>query len=488
MNPPRSDAVSARSRPGWRVPHFDYPLVAGALYTAADLAAVGLAAVVASFIIGGDLSMTLPQKLVAVISLFLTRIWFSQIGLYHSWRGRSLIEHVGALTLAWTAVIMSVVLFAFFLDEAGHVNRDWIGVWFLIGWVLICTARSAATLGLREVRKRGWNHKRVLVVGNDSWKNTVVRRLNNAIDYGLDVVAVLSASQDEWGTDLDGVPVVGGPEVIPSVLAEEQIDEVWICAGSEADSQLDGSVDKVLRLLRHNTVTQRIIPCVESAPWMQKPVVDILGLPVVNVSVSPMRNVVNRAIKAVEDRVVAALILLIASPVMLATALAIKLTSRGPVLFKQMRHGWDGQPIEIYKFRTMVVHDEESGQVTQARKGDPRVTPLGNFLRRTSLDELPQFINALQGRMSIVGPRPHAIEHNQFYMHKIDAYMQRHKVKPGITGWAQINGLRGETGTVEKMRKRVEYDFYYIDNWSVWFDLRIILLTVVRGFFHPNAY
>ncbi|HIE54086.1 MAG TPA: exopolysaccharide biosynthesis polyprenyl glycosylphosphotransferase, partial [Chromatiaceae bacterium] len=169
-------------------------------------------------------------------------------------------------------------------------------------------------------------------------------------------------------------------------------------------------------------------------------------------------------------------------------AMGVKLSSPGPVLFKQKRHGWDGKPIRIYKFRTMKVHEEKEGQVTQAKRGDPRITPFGAFLRRTSLDELPQFFNVLQGRMSIVGPRPHAIEHNELYKDQVDAYMQRHRVKPGITGWAQVNGWRGETNTLEKMEKRVEYDLYYIENWSLWFDLKIIFLTLFRGFVHKNAY
>jgi putative colanic acid biosynthesis UDP-glucose lipid carrier transferase len=157
------------------------------------------------------------------------------------------------------------------------------------------------------------------------------------------------------------------------------------------------------------------------------------------------------------------------------------------VLFKQLRHGWDGKPIKVYKFRTMRLHDDEAS-IRQATRDDTRVTRIGALLRRTSLDELPQFFNVLQGRMSIVGPRPHAIEHNHYYMDQIDSYMQRHKVKPGITGWAQVNGYRGETDTLAKMERRVEHDLYYIENWSLWLDAKIIVLTIVRGFVHPNAY
>ena len=173
---------------------------------------------------------------------------------------------------------------------------------------------------------------------------------------------------------------------------------------------------------------------------------------------------------------------------LLGIAVAVKLTSKGPVLYRQRRHGWNGEEIWVYKFRSMVVHAEQHGQVTQAQKHDARITPLGAFLRRTSLDELPQFFNVLQGRMSIVGPRPHALVHNEHYKELVPGYMLRHKVKPGITGWAQVNGLRGETDTLDKMQKRVEYDLYYIENLSLWLDLKIIVATVFKGFINKNAY
>ena len=213
----------------------------------------------------------------------------------------------------------------------------------------------------------------------------------------------------------------------------------------------------------------------------------VLGVPMLDISFSPMAGP-NLVLKWLEDRVLAACILVLISPLLLAVAVAVKLTSPGPVLFKQRRHGWHGETIEVYKFRSMVVHQEAGDHVTQARRNDSRITPLGSFLRRTSLDELPQFINVLQGRMSIVGPRPHAVQHNLHYRELIPRYMLRHKVKPGITGWAQINGLRGETDTVDKMAARVQADIFYIENWSLWLDLKIILLTVLKGFGGKNAY
>jgi len=192
-------------------------------------------------------------------------------------------------------------------------------------------------------------------------------------------------------------------------------------------------------------------------------------------------------IKRLEDLLLGSLILLLISPLMLGIAVAVKLTSPGPVFFKQRRYGLHGQVIEVWKFRSMSVLEDDQN-VRQARKNDPRITPLGAFLRGTSLDELPQFFNVLQGTMSIVGPRPHAVAHNEEFRKLIHGYMLRHKVKPGITGWAQVNGWRGETNVIEKMEKRVEYDLYYINNWSVWLDLKIILKTIFGGMRGKNAY
>jgi putative colanic acid biosynthesis UDP-glucose lipid carrier transferase len=196
---------------------------------------------------------------------------------------------------------------------------------------------------------------------------------------------------------------------------------------------------------------------------------------------------INSLMKRVSDIVISSIILILIAPILLVVAIGVKLSSPGPAIFKQKRNGLDGDEITVYKFRSMRSQDN-GAVVKQATRGDSRITPFGAFLRRTSLDELPQFINVLQGRMSIVGPRPHAVAHNEQYRSLIRAYMVRHKVKPGITGWAQVNGLRGETETVEKMKARVEYDLEYLRNWSVGFDLRIILRTITLVLFDRNAY
>jgi putative colanic acid biosynthesis UDP-glucose lipid carrier transferase len=210
------------------------------------------------------------------------------------------------------------------------------------------------------------------------------------------------------------------------------------------------------------------------------------GVPVVSLLESPFVGL-NGLVKRLTDIVLASLILILIAPVLLVVAIGVKLGSPGPVIFRQRRNGLDGDEIVVYKFRSMRVM-ENGPQVTQATKGDPRVTPFGAFIRRTSLDELPQFVNVLQGRMSIVGPRPHAVAHNEQYRPIIRSYMVRHKVKPGITGWAQVNGCRGETDVVEKMAARVHYDLEYLRNWSLGLDLRIIARTVRQMLFDRSAY
>ncbi|MET0857060.1 MAG: exopolysaccharide biosynthesis polyprenyl glycosylphosphotransferase, partial [Telluria sp.] len=210
------------------------------------------------------------------------------------------------------------------------------------------------------------------------------------------------------------------------------------------------------------------------------------GMPVVAICETPFMGL-NSAIKRASDIVFSLAILLLVSPLMLATALAVRLSSPGPVIFRQRRYGLYGEEIIVYKFRSMKVVDDGAA-VIQARRDDQRFTPIGAFLRRSSLDELPQFINVLQGRMSIVGPRPHAISHNEQYRKLIKGYMLRHKVKPGITGWAQVNGLRGETATLDKMQARIQYDLDYLRSWSVWLDLWIILKTVKVVLARDNAH
>ncbi|MDA7746949.1 undecaprenyl-phosphate glucose phosphotransferase [Psychromonas sp.] len=245
-------------------------------------------------------------------------------------------------------------------------------------------------------------------------------------------------------------------------------------------------IELILRELGDTTVDVHLVPDFFTFNLMNARLSHVGDTQTISVYESPMSGLSYLA-KRIEDIVGASLILSVIALPMLIISILIKLDSSGPVFFKQKRYGLSGKSINVWKFRSMTVADN-GDVVKQATKGDARITKLGAFLRKTSLDELPQFINVLQGQMSIVGPRPHAVAHNEEYRSLVDFYMLRHKVKPGITGWAQINGWRGETDTLDKMKKRVEFDLHYIRNWSVLFDIKIVFLTLFKGFIHKNAY
>lgn len=250
--------------------------------------------------------------------------------------------------------------------------------------------------------------------------------------------------------------------------------------------QEEAKIKKIVQQLTDTTCSVLLIPDIFTFNILQARTEEINGVPVVPLFDTPLSGI-NMIFKRLEDIIVSTVILLLISPVLLIISVAVKFSSPGPVLFRQLRYGMDGKPIRVWKFRSMRVMENDEN-VVQATKNDIRVTKVGKFLRSTSLDELPQFFNVWCGQMSVVGPRPHAVAHNEQYRALIQGYMLRHKVKPGITGLAQINGWRGETDTLEKMEKRIEYDLLYIRGWSIWLDLKIIFLTVFKGFINKSAY
>ncbi len=421
-----------------------------------------------------------------VVGVLLAAVAFSRFGLYRAWRGGSVLEEIGRITAAWWLVAAVMVVLAFFVQLGADYSRIWAAGWFVLGWLLLLTSRMLLRAVLYRLRARGRNIRRVLVVGADGLGAAVAGRLQSAPWTGLRVAGVFGEGHEQvQGLQPDGERWEIRPRMdgIRQFVEWEDIDQVWLALPLSQEQKIRDIYDR----LRKTTVDVRLVPEVSSLRLLNRSITDVAGLPVVDLSYSPM-NGGNEWIKLVEDQVLSAVILLLISPLLLGIALAIKLTSPGPVLFKQTRHGLGGGEIEVYKFRSMVHRPNADGEAVQAQANDPRVTRLGAFLRRTSLDELPQLINVLQGRMSIVGPRPHPVWLNEQHMDRIDAYAQRHKVKPGITGWAQVNGYRGETDTLEKMQKRVEYDLYYIEHWSLWFDLRILMMTAFKGFVNRNAY
>ena len=447
-----------------------------------DVAAVVAGAAIAYLWRFGPKPVSVPYESAVIIGTLLSAIAFQYFGGYRAWRGRDLLDQLKGLVTGWLLVVTILIVLAFLTKTSAVYSRQWMVAWVVSVSTTLCLFRLAMYELSRLMRRKGWNHRRIVIVGAGALGRDVLRNIRESQWLGLDVLAFFDDKAALHGQEVDGV-AVHNSESLGRYVPENRVQEVWLALPLRADQR----VKQLLEQLRHSTVTVRFVPDIFGFRLLNHAVTEIAGIPVIDLSASPMVGV-NRIVKEIEDKVVAFVILVMISPLLLLIAGAVKLSSEGPVLFKQKRHGWDGRAITVYKFRTMKVHEEAGGKVTQATKGDSRVTPLGRLLRRTSLDELPQFFNVLQGRMSIVGPRPHAIKHNEEYMDKIDAYMQRHKVKPGITGWAQVNGLRGETDTLEKMKQRVEYDLFYIENWSLWFDIKIIILTVFKGFIHDQAY
>jgi len=435
-----------------------------------DFLLIVLASYLSHFLRFGDWVM-LDYYMVATLVVALVVVACQVLlGSYLSWRGRHFFRQLGRVYMGWLLALASIAVLAVLLRVAENYSRIWLVTTIGLALLLVSLFRLSIFLFLRYTRVRGRNLKRVVVVeSGDSAANVKARR-SLLPENGYDLVHLMPFERSsEW------------LEALAQAVSECGAHELWLCLPLE-----DGRYIKaILHGLRHHTVDVRYFPDLGDLPLLNHRVGEVAGLYTLDLSRSPMEGPA-RLLKRAEDLVLGGLLSLLILPVCVVVAVAIKCTSRGPVIFKQYRTGINGRRFKVYKFRSMEVHEEASGQVTQARRGDPRVTKLGAFLRRTSLDELPQFFNVLQGRMSLVGPRPHALAHNEYYMDMVESYMQRHKVKPGITGWAQVNGYRGETDTLEKMEKRVEYDLWYINNWSLGLDLKIIVLTVFKGFFNAQ--
>lgn len=405
---------------------------------------------------------------------------FRNMGLYRPRRTSSLISEFSDIVKASTLAVTILVAFSFFFIRY-DVSRLVFFYFWLISVVSLCLKRAAFRKVLRFIRRKGYNFRRVLIVGGGDLGVRAARKIKNSPWAGFVIVGYLD-DYKPIGMLVEEGRVLGRISDVESIVDKNNVDQVLITLPVRAYKRLAYVIEK----LRDKLVNISIVPDIYQAITLNAGVADLDGLPLINLTDTPMYGW-DVVIKRFLDIFVSLIALIITSPVLIFIALVIKTTSSGPILFKQRRYGLDGKVIWVYKFRTMTVC-EDGPDVPQAKKCDPRITPFGVFLRRTSLDELPQFFNVLQGDMSVVGPRPHAIAHNEQYRKLIRRYMLRHKVKPGMTGWAQINGWRGETDTLDKMEKRVSYDLYYIENWSIWLDIKIIWLTLWEGLVSKNAY
>ena len=420
----------------------------------------------------------------ALLAVTLFALFAELQGVYRSWRLGSTGEEMRTVVTIWLFVVFTLLALAFATKTTAIFSRVMAMTWFVAVPVVLGAMRLLVRSAVRHARRKGANTRRVAVVGNNPIGHGLIEHLEamswsglmvcGVFDYDVGKEACLSVGHENCRVE-------SVDELLRKARAGE-VDVVYVALPLRDEHRIDALVDS----LADTTVSAYVVPDMFVAGLMNSRWVDFGGMPIVSVYETPVFGLYEW-VKRVEDIVLSSLILLLTAPLMLAIALAVKLSSHGPILFRQRRYGLNGAVVEVWKFRTMKVW-EDGEHVPQATRSDARNTAVGSILRRTSLDELPQFFNVLQGTMSVVGPRPHAVAHNEQYRKLIKGYMLRHKVKPGITGWAQINGWRGETDTLDKMQKRIEYDLEYIQNWSLWLDLRIILLTLAKGVAGRNAY
>ncbi|WP_168016888.1 undecaprenyl-phosphate glucose phosphotransferase [Halomonas salinarum] len=395
---------------------------------------------------------------------------------YRTWRGRVLSPLLLKLMIGYIIVGMTCSTLLFLLDLSSDFSRLWVLSWFIMSFLGSLIVRMAAYPIINRVRLHGGNRRHVVLIGDEHSCATAASHLQAERTAGFDIADIyLTESGNEGELEAHGL---SGVRYTSDLVHSIDSDEIWICLPLSSGDQVKG----ILNELGTTAANVRFIPDMRDFRLINHDISNVANLYLLNMSCTPISGA-NRWIKGVEDRVISALILMLISPVMVAVATGIKLSSPGPVFYRQERVSWNGKPFNMLKFRSMPVGSEKNGVQWGGAKGKT-TSKFGSFIRRTSLDELPQFINVLMGDMSIVGPRPERTVFVERFKREIPGYMQKHLMKAGITGWAQINGWRGDTD----LEKRIECDLWYIENWSVMLDLKIIFLTIFKGFINKNAY
>ena len=420
----------------------------------------------------------------AIVAVVVFHFSGQSLGLYRAWRGERIGRELWRVALSWCVVAGVLLALAFVLKRSAEYSRFISIVWGLSAPMAVALWRIFLRLSLRKIRARGRNTRVVAIAGCTELGKRVSEVVRQSPWMGLEMKGFYDDRlpercypiPDELGA------YVGKLDELVQAARSGKIDLIYIALPLRAEPRINELVTK----LADSTASVYMAADFYAFDLLRAHWGSLGDVPIVSIHETPFYGV-DGWLKRVEDIALGSLILLLISLPMLVIAIGVKLSSRGPVFFRQRRYGLNGEVIYVLKFRSMVVMEDDSA-VKQATKNDKRITTFGAFLRRTSLDELPQFLNVITGQMSIVGPRPHAVAHNELYRTKIKGYMLRHKVKPGITGWAQVNGWRGETDTLEKMEKRVEHDLAYIRNWSLLWDLKIIFLTVFGSKVRKNAY
>ena len=384
--------------------------------------------------------------------------------------------------LSWASLFAILLFLAYATKSSAIYSRRVLITWFLLTPVVILAGRILVSAVVSRLMISSKNQRHAVIAGANPIALSLANKIADTPHFGMVMDGFFEdRSRQRLGVGGD-LAILGGLTDLPDFVRKNKTDIIFIAIPIKNVQRVTDLLDE----LHDTTASIYFVPDVFVFDLIQCRTVDIKGIPAVALCETPFYGF-RGVSKRTSDYFIALLALILASPIMITTAILIKLTSKGSVIFKQRRYGLDGREIVVYKFRSMTVA-EDSGEIRQATKNDDRLTPIGGFLRRYSIDELPQLINVLQGRMSIVGPRPHAVAHNEEYRKVIKGYMVRHKVTPGITGLAQVSGFRGETETVDKMRKRIALDLDYLRNWSIALDMRIILKTIALVFGDKKAY
>lgn len=423
-------------------------------------------------------------QMVALVAILCFSAFGRGHNIYGSQRGVTFSQLAWPVVMVWGITVFIMFTVAYFLKSSSEYSRVVVGIWFVTTPLILVSWRFTVRSVLSYFRAQGHNSRSVAVIGATDAGNRLGKVIKETPSFGLDLKGYFDNRKDDDGRIAKDLvaPVLGDFDDLICRAKAGEFDLIYIALSLKGEDH----IAKIITALADTNASVHLAPDFMVFDLLHSRLINLGSVQTISVYETPFLGV-DGWLKRLEDIVLSSLILTLIAIPMLIIAAGVKLSSPGPVLFKQRRYGMDGEAINVWKFRSMAVCDN-GDKIVQAQKGDARITPLGAFLRRTSLDELPQFINVLTGEMSIVGPRPHAVAHNEEYRQIISGYMLRHKVKPGITGWAQVNGWRGETDTLDKMEKRVEYDLNYIRNWSLWWDIKIVFRTVFTGFVGKNAY
>jgi putative colanic acid biosynthesis UDP-glucose lipid carrier transferase len=456
--------------------------VLGVWYRLADAVCIALGLLLA---LRTGLSTTVEHHVIAAAVVIIVYGFIAELsGMYRSWRGVSAGREILGVLASWTCAMFTLLVLAFITKRTEEFSRASMTIWFIETPLLIVLFRFLTRCGQQLLLRWGYRTKRFAIVGVTELGFQLAKNIEDSPQMGLKFVGFFD---DRPKLRNPAIPEHLGYQVgtIQNLVDETRaghVDCIYITFPMRAENRIRG----VLRELADTTAAVYVVPDFFVFQLLHSRWTDILGLPVVSVFEHPFYGI-DGMVKRVSDLILGSLILACVAFPMLVIALLIKMTSKGPIFFRQRRYGLDGHEIRVWKFRTMTVC-EDGPQAVQATRNDPRVTRFGGFLRRTSLDELPQLFNVLGGSMSLVGPRPHANAQNEEFRTQVTGYMLRHQVKPGITGLAQVNGWRGETDSYEKMQKRIECDHRYIREWSLWLDIKILFKTVLVVLSGKNAY